>query len=281
MIKDLSEEGAQPSQVTCLRMLTDRDGICQREIADAMRISRARVTAIVQALEKAGRRPPRARQRRCAPHPGVRHRHRPGDRPAEGSHPRGPHERDLRRHGPGLPDGPLPAPGRPDGADPEGPSLQRAAGQSRGIGPPLDTCASPLPECVERALYLADGGIGGSPGGTPRKRTARMATGIAGKVAVVTGGASGIGRVTALALAAEGRQGGHRHRRGAWPPPSRWSQEIEVLGRRGDLRPVRRHRRGPGGGHGGRGRRPLRLARLRLQQRRRRARTGSPSRSAR
>ena len=54
MIKDLSEEGAQPSQVTCLRMLTDRDGICQRDIADAMRISRARVTAIVQALEKAG-----------------------------------------------------------------------------------------------------------------------------------------------------------------------------------------------------------------------------------
>jgi DNA-binding MarR family transcriptional regulator len=54
MIKDLSEEGAQPSQITCLRMLVGRDGICQRDIADAMRISRARVTAIVQALEKAG-----------------------------------------------------------------------------------------------------------------------------------------------------------------------------------------------------------------------------------
>ncbi len=54
MVKDLSEEDAQPSQITCLRLLTERDGICQREIADAMRISRARVTAIVQALEKAG-----------------------------------------------------------------------------------------------------------------------------------------------------------------------------------------------------------------------------------
>ncbi len=54
MVKDLSEEDAQPSQITCLRLLTERDGICQREIADALRISRARVTAIVQALEKAG-----------------------------------------------------------------------------------------------------------------------------------------------------------------------------------------------------------------------------------
>ena len=54
MIKDLSDEDAQPSQITCLRLLTERDGICQRDIADFMRISRARVTAIVQALEKAG-----------------------------------------------------------------------------------------------------------------------------------------------------------------------------------------------------------------------------------
>lgn len=54
MVKDASEGGTQPSQVTCLRLLAERDGICQRDIADALRISRARVTAIVQALEKAG-----------------------------------------------------------------------------------------------------------------------------------------------------------------------------------------------------------------------------------
>jgi MarR family transcriptional regulator, organic hydroperoxide resistance regulator len=54
MIKDLSDEDAQPSQITCLRLLTERDGICQRDIAAALRISRARVTAIVQALEKLG-----------------------------------------------------------------------------------------------------------------------------------------------------------------------------------------------------------------------------------
>jgi DNA-binding MarR family transcriptional regulator len=54
MVKDASEGGTQPSHVTCLRLLAMRDGICQRDIADALRISRARVTAIVQALEKAG-----------------------------------------------------------------------------------------------------------------------------------------------------------------------------------------------------------------------------------
>lgn len=54
MIKDLSEEGTQPSQITCLRLLAERDGVSQREIADALRISRARVTAIVTALEKQG-----------------------------------------------------------------------------------------------------------------------------------------------------------------------------------------------------------------------------------
>ena len=54
MLKDATEGGTQPSQVTCLRLLAMQDGICQREIAEALRVSRARVTAIVQALEKAG-----------------------------------------------------------------------------------------------------------------------------------------------------------------------------------------------------------------------------------
>lgn len=54
MVRDASDGGTQPSHVTCLRLLAMRDGICQRDIAEALRISRARVTAIVQALEEAG-----------------------------------------------------------------------------------------------------------------------------------------------------------------------------------------------------------------------------------
>ena len=54
VVKDLSAGGTQPSQVVCLRLLATRDGVSQREIADAMRISRARVTNIVQGLERAG-----------------------------------------------------------------------------------------------------------------------------------------------------------------------------------------------------------------------------------
>jgi DNA-binding MarR family transcriptional regulator len=54
VVKDRSEAGAQPSQAACLRLLATTDGLSQRDIADAMRISRARVTYIVQAMEKAG-----------------------------------------------------------------------------------------------------------------------------------------------------------------------------------------------------------------------------------
>lgn len=54
VVKDRSEAGAQPSQAACLRLLATSDGLSQRDIADAMRISRARVTYIVQAMEKAG-----------------------------------------------------------------------------------------------------------------------------------------------------------------------------------------------------------------------------------
>ena len=54
VIRDLRAEGTQPSQVACLRLLATTDGLCQRDIAEAMGISRARVTSILQSLEKAG-----------------------------------------------------------------------------------------------------------------------------------------------------------------------------------------------------------------------------------
>jgi len=55
VLKDLSDGDTHPSQMVCLRLLAStKDGLCQRDIADAMRISRARVTSIVQALERAG-----------------------------------------------------------------------------------------------------------------------------------------------------------------------------------------------------------------------------------
>jgi DNA-binding MarR family transcriptional regulator len=54
VIRDLRAEGTQPSQVACLRLLATTDGLCQRDIAEAMGISRARVTSILQPLEKMG-----------------------------------------------------------------------------------------------------------------------------------------------------------------------------------------------------------------------------------
>ncbi|OFW56669.1 MAG: hypothetical protein A2133_05985 [Actinobacteria bacterium RBG_16_64_13] len=52
--KDLSQGGTQPAQMAVLRLLAMNDGLCQREIADAMRLSRPRVTSILQTMEKAG-----------------------------------------------------------------------------------------------------------------------------------------------------------------------------------------------------------------------------------
>ncbi len=52
--KDLSQGGTQPAQMAVLRLLAMNDGQCQRDIADAMRLSRARVTSILQSMEKAG-----------------------------------------------------------------------------------------------------------------------------------------------------------------------------------------------------------------------------------
>lgn len=52
--RDLSQGGTQPAQMAVLRLLAMNDGMCQRDIAEAMRLSRARVTSILQTMEKAG-----------------------------------------------------------------------------------------------------------------------------------------------------------------------------------------------------------------------------------
>jgi DNA-binding MarR family transcriptional regulator len=54
VLKDLTQGGTQPSQMECLRVLATEDGLCQRDIALAMGVSRARVTGVVQGLEQAG-----------------------------------------------------------------------------------------------------------------------------------------------------------------------------------------------------------------------------------
>jgi DNA-binding MarR family transcriptional regulator len=54
VLKDLTQGGTQPSQMECLRVLATEDGLCQRDIAAAMGVSRARVTGVVQGLEQAG-----------------------------------------------------------------------------------------------------------------------------------------------------------------------------------------------------------------------------------
>lgn len=52
--KDLSQGGTQPAQMAVLRLLAMNDGLCQRDIAETMRISRARVTSLLQSMEQAG-----------------------------------------------------------------------------------------------------------------------------------------------------------------------------------------------------------------------------------
>ncbi len=54
VLQDLCDGGTQPSQVTILRMIATAEGLCQRDIADMLRISRARVTTVLQSLEEAG-----------------------------------------------------------------------------------------------------------------------------------------------------------------------------------------------------------------------------------
>jgi DNA-binding MarR family transcriptional regulator len=54
VLQNLSEGGTQPSQVTLLRVVATYPGLCQREIADMLGLSRARVTTVLQGLEDMG-----------------------------------------------------------------------------------------------------------------------------------------------------------------------------------------------------------------------------------
>lgn len=52
--KAFADRGMHPSEAMCLRVLADRNGVSQRDLADFLHLSRPRVTAILQALERSG-----------------------------------------------------------------------------------------------------------------------------------------------------------------------------------------------------------------------------------
>lgn len=66
MFRVLAGEDTHPGQALCLRMLAERDGISQRELAGALHLSAPTVTAMLQRMEKVGtieRRPDATDQR--------------------------------------------------------------------------------------------------------------------------------------------------------------------------------------------------------------------------
>ena len=54
MEKALAEMGTHPGAAMCLRLLGERDGLSQRDLADVLHVSRPRVTGILQELERSG-----------------------------------------------------------------------------------------------------------------------------------------------------------------------------------------------------------------------------------
>ena len=54
MVKLMSHQDSHPGQAFCLRMLGANDGITQRDLAEAMQLSRPAVTTMLQRMEKSG-----------------------------------------------------------------------------------------------------------------------------------------------------------------------------------------------------------------------------------
>jgi len=66
MTRTLAAHGTHPGQAFCLRLLAAHDGITQRDLADALRLSRPTVSKMLQAMERTGiviRRPDASDQR--------------------------------------------------------------------------------------------------------------------------------------------------------------------------------------------------------------------------
>ena len=66
MFRVMAGEDAHPGQAFCLKVLTERDGMSQRELARVLHLSPPTVTSMLQRMEKAGtieRRPDAADQR--------------------------------------------------------------------------------------------------------------------------------------------------------------------------------------------------------------------------
>jgi len=66
MFRTLAGQGTHPGQIFCLHVLAGHDGISQRDLADALRLSRPTVSKMLQAMQKAGaveRRPDAADRR--------------------------------------------------------------------------------------------------------------------------------------------------------------------------------------------------------------------------
>jgi DNA-binding MarR family transcriptional regulator len=54
MIKKMVAEGGHPGDFICLRVLAEREGISQRDLAERLHLSRPRVTTMLQSLERTG-----------------------------------------------------------------------------------------------------------------------------------------------------------------------------------------------------------------------------------